>query len=362
MPVSSSESVIEDSSHKIKRTLDLINNHSNITLSSLDSAESEGGMRLRRHVRTPSQIARLNELLREAIAPGQNALEARLPPTVADEEMESTPYMTAILTYLSYCLLWAVGQIRDAIGMRLFKKQYEHLCVSDGYAPLTSGMASFYSRRLFFRIRDCWNRPVTGVPGAKITVLERTSNDYNQTFQMTGRKLHVDNLSSYNYLGFAEAEGPCADSVIECLESEQVGLDSSRAEHGTLPIHLKLERQVAQFVGKEDAMIFGMGFATNSTMIPSLVSKGCLIISDELNHTSLVVGCRLSGAIIRTFKHNDIGVLEQVLRESISQGQPRTHRPWRKILVIVEGLYSMEGTIVRLPAILNLRKKYKVNL
>lgn len=116
----------------------------------------------------------------------------------------------------------------------------------------------------------------------------------------------------------------------------------------------------ARFVGKEAAMIFGMGFGTNSTMIPALVGKGSLIISDELNHASLVAGCRLSGASIVTFKHNDPADLEQVLRYHIIQGQPRTHRPWKKILVIVEGLYSMEGTIVRLPAILELKKRYKV--
>lgn len=147
---------------------------------------------------------------------------------------------------------------------------------------------------------------------------------------------------------------------MECLRKYPLGMDSTRAELGTLDLHQRLERTVAEFVGKPAAMVFGMGFSTNTTMIPSLVDKGCLIISDELNHASLVVGCRLSGASIRPFKHNDPRVLEQVLREAISQGQPRTHRPWRKILVIVEGLYSMEGTIVRLAPIIELKRKYKV--
>lgn len=69
---------------------------------------------------------------------------------------------------------------------------------------------------------------------------------------------------------------------------------------------------------------------------------------------------RLSGANVRMFKHNDMQSLEALLREAISQGQPRTHRPWKKILVIVEGLYSMEGTLVNLPTILELKKRYKV--
>jgi serine palmitoyltransferase len=103
-----------------------------------------------------------------------------------------------------------------------------------------------------------------------------------------------------------------------------------------------------------------MGFGTNTTIIPALVSKGCLVISDEFNHSSIRFGTRLSGANVRVFKHNNIVSLESLLREVISQGQPKTHRSWKKILVIVEGLYSMEGTIVNLPCILELKVKYKV--
>ena len=73
---------------------------------------------------------------------------------------------------------------------------------------------------------------------------------------------------------------------------------------GTLAIHNELEALVARFVGKPAAMAFGMGFATNSANIPTLVGKGDLIISDKLNHTSLVLGARLSGAKIKVFKHN----------------------------------------------------------
>ena len=105
-----------------------------------------------------------------------------------------------------------------------------------------------------------------------------------------------------------------------------------------------------------------MGFATNSTIIPALVGKGCLVISDEFNHASIRFGVRLSGASVRMFKHNNMKSFENLLREVISQGQPKTHRPWKKILVIVEGLYSMEGSMVNLPRVLELREKYKVRL
>ena len=85
-----------------------------------------------------------------------------------------------------------------------------------------------------------------------------------------------------------------------------------------------------------------------------------MIISDELNHSSIIFGARLSGASIRVFKHNNMGDLRNLLREVISQGQPRTHRPWKKIMVIVEGLYSMEGSVVNLPELIKLKREFKV--
>lgn len=267
-----------------------------------------------------------------------------------------------ITTYLGYALIIVVGHFEEFIGKLLFSKKFNHLRVHQGMAPLTSDFDSFYSRRLYARIKDCWNRPVTGVPGRTITVLERVSDDGNESFRLTGNKKVCINMASYNYLGFAQSEGPCADAVREVIDKVGVSIASPRAENGTLPIHRELEELVARFLGVEAAVVFGMGFATNSAMIPSLVERGCLILSDELNHSSLITGCRLSGASIATFKHNDMADLECRLREQIVCGQPRTHRPWKKILVVVEGLYSMEGSILRLPDLLALKKKYKFYL
>jgi serine palmitoyltransferase len=125
---------------------------------------------------------------------------------------------------------------------------------------------------------------------------------------------------------------------------------------------VEVEDLIARFVGKQSAMLFSMGFGTNATAFPALVGRGCLIISDELNHASIRFGARLSGAMIEMFRHNDMEDLERLLREVISQGQPRTHRPWKKILVVVEGIYSMEGDMCNLPGIVALRKKYKFGL
>lgn len=78
---------------------------------------------------------------------------------------------------------------------------------------------------------------------------------------------------------------------------------------GNAPIHEELEKLTASFLGVEDAIVFGMGFATNALNLPSLVSKGCLVLSDEKNHASLILGLRLSGATIRVFHHNSKWIL-----------------------------------------------------
>jgi serine palmitoyltransferase len=87
-----------------------------------------------------------------------------------------------------------------------------------------------------------------------------------------------------------------------------------------------------------------------------------LIISDSLNHNSIVCGARQSGAKIKVFRHGDYKNLEKIVRESIAEGQPRTHRRWKKVIILVEGIYSMEGEIVDLPEVVRIKKKYNCYL
>ncbi|RFU81537.1 serine palmitoyltransferase 2 [Trichoderma arundinaceum] len=276
---------------------------------------------------------------------------------------DEPPYYFLLTTYLSYLALILFGHIRDFFGKRFGdRKRYLPLKVHNGFAPLNDDFDSFYTRRLKLRLDDCFARTTIGVPGRYITLLDRKSEDYNYTYRYTGTHTETLNMSSYNYLGFAQSEGPCADAVDECVKKYGVTFGSPRSESGTSDLAVEVEREIASFVGKPDAMVFSMGYVTNASTFPALVSKGCLIISDELNHASIRIGARLSGAVIQSFKHNDMDALERVLREAISQGQPRTHRPWKKILVVVEGLYSMEGSMVDLPGILALKKKYKFYL
>ncbi|KAF9260729.1 serine palmitoyltransferase 2 [Marasmius fiardii PR-910] len=272
------------------------------------------------------------------------------------------PYYILLSTYISYLILICLGHMRDFLGKRLNPKAYRHLMPHEGYAPLNSDFDSFYTRRMKMRMDECFAQPVTGVAGRTIVLLDRVSLDYNRTQVPTGTKTRALNISSYNYLGFAQARGGCADVVEESVKRFGVSTCGSRLEGGTSELHVVAETLVAEFVGTEDALISSMGFATNSTFIPALVGKGCLVISDELNHSSIRFGVRQSGAHVRMFRHNDMRSLESLLREVISQGQPKTHRPWKKIMIIVEGLYSMEGTMVNLPAIMKLKEKYKFYL
>ncbi|KKK19824.1 serine palmitoyltransferase 2 [Aspergillus rambellii] len=280
---------------------------------------------------------------------------------IADPVVEDPPYYIVLTTYFSFLLLIFLGHFHDFFARWFQPHTYRHLKPHNGYASLYSDFESFYTRRMKQRINDCFERPTTGVPGRHVALLNRTTND-NVDFRFTGTKTNTLNLSSYNYLGFAQSEGPCANAVEETIRREGISMPGSSSDVGYTKAQAEVEDQIARFVGKESAIVFSIGFVTNSTIFPCLVEKGCLILSDELNHASIRFGTRLSGAAIQVFAHNNMVSLEKKLREAISQGQPRTHRPWKKILVTVEGLFSMEGTMCNLPRILELKKKYKFYL
>jgi serine palmitoyltransferase len=302
------------------------------------------------------------------------------------------PLFAAYTTYLGYVVLIVCGHVRDLLakvfgqGRYIRKKTPFPSDNFTGYAPLLKSWESFYTRRLYHRIQDCFNRPIASYPGANIQVLERVSDDGNKTMMLLGtladldskclRKKYVNgrsfvevsdgriarsclNLGSYNYLGFADDwKDTCQQEVLGSLQDFPVSSSSCRNEFGTTKLHREVEESLARFLGKDDAMVLNMGFNTNSTTIPALMGRGDLLISDELNHTSIVNGARASGAAIRIFRHNNTYHLEEILREAIVMGRPRTRRPWNKIMVIVEGIYSMEGEYCDLANVVKVCKKY----
>ncbi|BAB90752.1 putative serine palmitoyltransferase [Oryza sativa Japonica Group] len=278
--------------------------------------------------------------------------------------MVRVPFVTAVTTVFSYGVIFGFGHLRDwfrALLRSLFSGHSPAAAGTNlkGYAPICGGQEDFYYRRFVRRVQDCFWRPIASKPDAWFDVVERYSNDSNKTLHRTTKTSRCLNLGSYNYLGFAAADEYCTPRVIESLKKYSASTCSVRVDGGNTKLHVELEELVARFVGKPAAILFGMGYVTNSAIIPALIGKGGLIISDSLNHNSIVNGARGSGASVQVFQHNNPAHLEEVLREQIAGGQPRTHRRWKKIIVIVEGIYSMEGELCKLPEIVAVCKKYK---
>ncbi|SGZ55451.1 CIC11C00000002424 [Sungouiella intermedia] len=279
-----------------------------------------------------------------------------LPIPIDDEP----PYVIHIATLLSYLILIIIGHIRDFFGKIFKPKDYEDLVEKDGYAPWYDGFENFYVRRLKTRIDDCFARPIHGAPGRFIKCFER--DRVKNGYVYTGESIECLNLSSYNYLGFAQSHGVCTDNVLKIVEKYGTSSCSPRNAVGTTNLHKDCEKVIADFVGKEDSIIVSQGYGTNASLFASIVDSQCLVLSDSLNHASIRFGIRLSGASVKVFKHNDMRDLEKLIRNEIAQGQPKTHRPWKKIIIAVEGLYSMEGNMVNLPEVVQLKDKYKCYL
>jgi serine palmitoyltransferase len=274
-------------------------------------------------------------------------------------EEPEIPWVTAVTTFFSYGLLMFFGYVRDYY--RLIVKPTDK-AAPPGYAPWVQDWEDFFTRRLYRRIEDCWNRPICSNPGASFQLMKRERKSNKDPFTVLDESEQVLNLGSYNYLGFGDPDSVTKASVMDALENYSISTCSARPYLGTTELHRRVERLVAEFLQTEDSLIFGMGYGTNSTGIPALIGKGGLIISDSNNHASIVTGARTSGAKIKVFRHNDVEDLELVVRDAIINGQPRTHLPWTKILILVEGIYSMEGQMSPLAEIVAIKKKYKCYL
>ncbi|KAH8281737.1 hypothetical protein KR054_002533 [Drosophila jambulina] len=302
------------------------------------------------------------KVLRDYEETQPNMVEGILSPEVEHSQktsFEEVPLHTACLTYLGFYLLMILGYINQL----LFVPKVATEKGREGYVTLYDAFESFYSRYVYRRIKDCWNRPICSVPGDELTLKDRVSDDYGWSFKFTGTETRCLNLGSYNYLGFAAATGRCADESEEKARQSGLAYCSSRCELGNNEQLQELESLTARYLGVEDAIVFGMGFATNALNLPSLLGPNCLVISDEKNHASIILGLRLSGATTKVFKHNNMRDLERVLRQGVCYGNPKKGgEPYKKVMILVEGIFSMEGSIVRLPEIIALKKKYKAYL
>jgi glycine C-acetyltransferase len=128
------------------------------------------------------------------------------------------------------------------------------------------------------------------------------------------------------------------------------GSGSVRPIAGTMDLHLEVEKAVARFKGTEDCLIYQTGFATNAGLVPQLVGKGDIVISDELNHGSIIDGVRLTKASRGIYAHKDMGELEKVLKDADDK--------YEKIMVVSDGVFSMDGDVAPMPDILKLAQEY----
>lgn len=164
-----------------------------------------------------------------------------------------------------------------------------------------------------------------------------------------GKKLIM--LCANNYLNLSNHPKVVA-AAIEATRTHGAGSGSVRAIAGTMDLHFELEEAIARFKHTEAALYYQTGFAVNAGLIPQLVGKGDAVISDQLNHGSIIDGVRLSSKTKRyVYAHNDMGELEKVLKDVEKSDAPR-------ILVITDGVFSMDGDIAHMDKIVELAKEY----
>lgn len=163
---------------------------------------------------------------------------------------------------------------------------------------------------------------------------------------------HVLMFGSNAYTGLT-GDDRVIEAGCEAMRKYGSGCAGSRFLNGTLDIHVQLEKELSEYIGKDDALCFATGFTVNSGVIPQLVGKDDYIICDDRDHASIVDGRRLSFATQLHFKHNDMADLERVLQRC---------DPDKVKLIIVDGVFSMEGDLCNLPEIVKLKHKYNATI
>ncbi len=161
-----------------------------------------------------------------------------------------------------------------------------------------------------------------------------------------GRKMVM--VGSNNYLGLT-SHPKLKEAAIEATREFGVGCVGSRFLNGTLSLHIELEERLAKFCRKEAALVFSTGMQTNLGAISALAGKRDVIVTDKYDHASIIDGCRLSFGHMKRFRHNDMQDLERVLQSPTDGGG---------VIIAVDGVFSMEGDVCNLPAIVELAKKY----
>ena len=171
----------------------------------------------------------------------------------------------------------------------------------------------------------------------------------NTEVEMEGHKVLMFGSNAYTGLTNDQRILDAAKAAIDKYGS---GCAGSRFLNGTLDLHIQLEKELSEFVGKEDSICFSTGFSVNQGVIPALLNKDDFVICDDRDHASIVDGRRLAFAKQLHYKHNDMEDLERVLQRL----------PYEAVkLIVVDGVFSMEGDLAKLPEIIELKHKYMVS-
>src|SRR5918996_469806 len=160
-------------------------------------------------------------------------------------------------------------------------------------------------------------------------------------------------LGSNNYLGLTR-DPRVKRAAAEALERYGTALTGSRLLNGTVPLHTEAEREIAEWMGTEDAIVFTTGYQANLGTIGTILEPGDTVICDSGDHASILDGCRLSGAKLRPFRHNRMEKLEKMLARAAEDGGG--------VLVAVDGVFSMEGDLCDLPRIVELCRAHGARL
>ncbi|MDH3455601.1 MAG: aminotransferase class I/II-fold pyridoxal phosphate-dependent enzyme, partial [Gemmatimonadota bacterium] len=168
----------------------------------------------------------------------------------------------------------------------------------------------------------------------------------------SGVRVRVDGewllmLSSYDYLGFI-GHPRITQAAVAAVREYGTGTGGVRLLTGTTDLHLELERELANFKGTEAAITFSTGYGANLAVIPALIGPRDRVLVDAKAHRSIIDACRLSRASVHRFEHNDMTALEKLL----------SAQPGGRTLVVVEGIYSMDGDTTPLPAVVALKERY----
>jgi glycine C-acetyltransferase len=200
------------------------------------------------------------------------------------------------------------------------------------------------------------SRPQLSYLGDQLNELRKKGTDFKlrvlqdeQAPECTFDGKRVINLASNNYLGLT-THPRLREAALAAIHKFGVGSGAVRTVSGTMSIHMELEEKIARFKNVEACVVFQSGFTANAGTVSAILGKDDFIISDELNHASIIDGARLSGATKKIFRHKDIAHAEELLKEVAGQ-------PGRK-LIISDGVFSMDGDIGPLPALCDLAEKY----